>query len=85
MSAPKLDEQLKEQLKKDPHYGSAKSLYKLQEQVLDVAGPFTCLWLDLLNKEAEVSNEDVILLHQCTLLLVGSASHAISLERKKIA
>ena len=70
---------------KDPHYGSDKSLYKLQEQVLDMAGPLTCLWSDLLNKEATVSNEDVLLLLQRALVLVGSASHAISLERRKIA
>ena len=77
MSAPKLDEKVKEQLKmrgKDPHYGSEKSLYKLQEQVLDVAGPLTCLWSDLLNKEAKVANEDVLLLLQRALVLVGSAS-----------
>ena len=85
MSAPKLDEEVEEQLKmrgKDPHYGSEKSLYKLQEQVLYVAGPLTCLWSDLLNKEAKVSNEDVL---QRALVLLGSVSHTISLEKRKIA
>ena len=78
-SAPNLDDEVKEQLKmqgKDPHYGSEKSLYKLQEQVLDVAGSLTCLWSDLLNKEAKVSNEDVLLLLQRALVLLGSASHS---------
>ena len=37
---------------------------KLQEQMLDVAGPLTCLWVDLLNKEALVSAEDMLLLVQ---------------------
>ena len=40
MSAPKLDEQVKDQLKgkgKDPHFGSEKSLYKIQDHLLDVA------------------------------------------------
>ena len=84
MSAPKLDEEVKEQLKmrgKDPHYGSEKSLYRLQEQMLDVAGPLMCLCSDFLNKEARVSNDDVLLLIQQALVLLGSASHAISLER----
>ena len=88
MSAPKLDGEVKEQLKmqgKDPHYGSEKSLYKLQEQVLDVAGPLIYLWSDLFNREARVSNEDVLLLIQRALVLLGSASHAISLKRRKIA
>ena len=47
MSVPILDDMVKEQLKKrgtDPHFGSEKSLYKLQEQVLNVAGPLTCLY-----------------------------------------
>ena len=88
LTAPKLDEQVKEHLKmkgKDPHFGSEKSLYKLQEQLLDVAGPLTCLWADLLNKEARVSAEDTLLLMQRALVLLGSASHAISQERRKIA
>ena len=35
-------------------------MYKLQEQMFDVAGPLTCLWVDLLNKEAHVSAEDTL-------------------------
>lgn len=31
---------------KDPHFGSETSLYKLQEQMLGVAGPLTCLWAE---------------------------------------
>ena len=88
LTAPKLDEQVKEHLKmkgKDPHFGSEKSLYKLQAQLVNVAGPLTCLWADLLNKEARVSAEDTLLLMQRALVLLGSASHAISQERRKIA
>ena len=88
MSAPKLDEQVKDQLKrkgKDPHFGAEKSHYKIQDQLLDVAGPLTCLWADLLNKEAKVSREDTLLLLQRALVLLGSTSHAITLERRKVA
>ena len=64
LSAPKLDEQVKDQLKKkgkDPYFGSEKSLFKIQEQLLDVAGPLTCLWTDLLNKEANFLSRE----HSC--------------------
>ena len=88
LSAPKLDEQVKDQLKKkgkDPYFGAEKSLFKIQEQLLDVAGPLTCLLVDLLNKEANVTAEDTLLLIQRALSLLGSASHNITLERRKIA
>ena len=88
LKTPKLDEQVKEQLKrkgKDPHFGSEKTLFKVQEQVLEVAGPLTCLWADLLNKKAKVSTEDILLLVQRALVLLGSTSHSITLERRKIA
>ena len=67
---PRLDNQLKEHLQnkgKDPHYGSEKTTYKLQESLLDVAGPLTCLWGDLLNKDAKVSAESILLLVQRAL------------------
>ena len=44
--APKLDEDVVEQLKskgKDPHFGQEKVLYKLQGALLDVSGPLMCL------------------------------------------
>ena len=80
--------QVKEQMQqrgKDPHFGSEKSLYKVEEKILDVVGPLTCLWADLLNKQASVSAEDTLLLTQRALVLLGSASHAITVERRKIA
>ena len=52
LTVPKLDQEVKEQLKrkgKDPFLGGEKSLFKIQEQLLDATGPLTCLWLDLLN------------------------------------
>ena len=52
--------------------------------MLDVAGPLTSLWADL-NKEARVSAEGTLLLVQRALVLLGSASHAISHERREIA
>lgn len=51
LQVPKLDTEVKEHLKtkgKDPHFGAEKSLYKIQENLLDIAGPLTCLWADLI-------------------------------------
>ena len=87
LTVPKLDQEVKEQLKrkgKDPFFGGEKSLFKIQEQLLDATGPLTCLWADLLNKEAKVSSEDILLI-QRALVLLGSASHTVSQERRKIA
>ena len=47
---------------------------------MDVASPLTCLWADLLNKDAEMSPKDVLLLIQRALVLVGSTFHAINME-----
>ena len=85
---PRLDDQVKEQLKRkgrDPNFGAEKSLFKIPEQLLDVTGPLTCLWADLLNKDAGVTPEDTLLLVQRSLVLVGSVSNSITLERRKIA
>lgn len=88
VQVPKLDDQLKEYLKskgKDPLYGSEKALYKIQELLLDVSGPLTCLWGDLLNKEVTVSGEMLVRLVQRALVLLGNASHMVSQERRKVA
>ena len=64
---PKLGGDAVEQLKskgKNPHFATEKALYHTQKQLLDVTGPLTCLWADLLNKEAKVAPEDVLLLIQ---------------------
>ena len=85
---PRLTGDAAEQLKskgKNPHYGAEKALYSTQKQLLDVTGPLTCLWADLLNKEARVRPEDILLLIQRALVLLWSASHSISIERRKIA
>ena len=55
---------------KNPNFGTEKALYKLQDQILDLAGPLTWLWVDLLSKDAKVKTEDVILLLQRVLILV---------------
>ena len=81
LRAPKIDDNIKKQIKragKDPHFRVEKLLYKLQEQILDMAGPLTCLWADLLNKYATVKPEKVIFLLQRILVLLGSASHNVS-------
>ena len=88
LHTPKLDEEVKKLIKqagKDPHFGTEKALYKLQDQMLDLAGPLTCLWADLLSKDAKVKTEDVILLLQRVLVLLGSASHTITRERRRVA
>ena len=84
---PKLGGDAVEQLRskgKNPHFGAEKAMYSTQKQLLEVTGPLTCLWADLLNKEANVAPEDVVLLIQRALVLLGSASHSISVERRKL-
>ena len=74
LQTPKLDEEVKKLIRqagKDPHFGTEKALYKFQDQILDLTGPLTCLWADLLSKDAKVN---VILLLQRVLVLLGSAS-----------
>ena len=88
LEVPTLDEPVRDPLKrkgKDPHFGSEKTLYKLQGQVLDLAGPLTCLWADLLNADAKVKREDVLLLVQRILVLLGSVSNSITQERRQIS
>ena len=88
LQTPKIDDDIKKQIKqasKDPHFRVEKSLYKLQEQILDMAGPLTCLWADLLNQYVTVKPEDVILLLQKVLVLLESAFHNVSQERRRIA
>ena len=56
LQVPRLDDQVKDHLKKkgiNPHFGTEKSLYRIQSQVLDMAGPLpasgqTCWILTLL-------------------------------------
>ena len=82
---PRIDKEVKEQLKgkgKDAHWGAEKPLYKIQEQLLDVSGPLTCLWADLMKKVVSLSMEDVLLTIKRALVLLGSTSRSISLERK---
>ena len=83
MATPKLDDQVKDQMKskgKDPHF----ALFKIQDQLLDVSGPHICLWSDLLYKEAKVTTGHLLLI-QRALVLLGSTSHAITVERRKVA
>ena len=54
----------------------------VQEQLLDTAGPLTCLWADLLNKGAMVSKEDIVMLVQRAMVLLSSASNTVTLERR---
>ena len=84
LCTPKLDKDIKKQIRmagKDPHFGVEKHFFKLQEQILDMAGPLTCLWADF-NQEATVKPEDIILLLQRVLVLLGSASYNVTQERR---
>jgi len=88
LAVPKLDDDIKEQIKKageSPHFGAERSLFKLQEQILEMARPLTCLWSDILSRKATVKQEDVLLLLQSVLMKLGSVSHTITQERRRIA
>ena len=67
---------------KNPHFGAERSLFKLQEQILEMAGSLMCLWADILSQKATVKQEDVLLLLQEQL---GGVSHTITQERRRIA
>ena len=85
LAVPKLDDDIKEQIKKageNPHFGAERSLFKLQEQILEMAGSLMCLWADILSQKATVKQEDVLLLLQEQL---GGVSHTITQERRRIA
>ena len=84
---PRLDKEVKDQLLQkglDPKFGSEKTLFKLQEQLLEVTGPLTCLWHDLLQPDVRPSNEQMIHLIQRVLVLLGGTSQAINVERRRI-
>ena len=49
-----------------------------------MAGPLTCLWADLLNRDAGITPEDTLMLVQRALVLVGSVSHSMTLEFRKV-
>ena len=66
-------EKIKDQIKKagkNPHFGAEKSLFKIQERILEMTGPLTCLWSDTLNQKATVKQEDILLLLQRVLVLL---------------
>ena len=80
-----LDDEIKEQIKKagkNPHFGVEQSLFKLPEQILEMAGPLTCLWADILSRRAMVK-QDVLLLLQRVLVQLGGVSHTITQERRR--
>jgi len=87
LQVTKLDDQVKDHLKKkgiNSHFRAEKSLHRIQSQVLDMAGPLACLWSDLLDTGATIKREQIILLVQHTLILLGSLSNSITLERRWI-
>ena len=54
-----------------------------QEQLLEVTSPLTYLWADLTQVDDRPTHEQIVLLLQRALVLVGSTSHSISMERRK--
>ena len=60
-------------------------MYKIQEQLLEVTGPLVSLWVELLQPDAELTKEEIVLQLQRALVLLGSTSHAINVERRKVA
>ena len=88
IEVPRLDNEVRKQLKskgKDPHFGQEKTLFSIQGELLKVGGPLTCLWADMINPDVEPDKEKIALLVQRALVLLGSASHSITVERRKIA
>ena len=90
MEVSRFNKEVRKQLKhrgKDPPFRVEKtwSMFKIQEQLLEVGGPLTCLWADMVNPETIVDKAQIALLIQRALVLLGSASHSISLERRKVA
>ena len=54
MEMPRLDDDVKKQVRskgKDPQFGAEKTMFKIQEELLEVGGPLTCLWSDMVNPE----------------------------------
>ena len=86
--APQIDEEASSQMRrnfKNAHFGAEKTSYRVQEQMLEVSGPLTCLWADMVNPHTELDRERIALVVQRALVLLGGTSHAISTERRKIA
>jgi len=84
LCTPKFDKDIKKQIRmvgRDPHFRVEKHLFKLQDQILDKAGPLTCLWMDLLDQDISMKPEEIILLLQRVLVLLGSASFNITRKR----
>ena len=55
LQTPNLDEKVKKLVGKDPHFGTERALYKVQDQILNLAEPLTSLWSDLFSRRAKVS------------------------------
>ena len=74
LEVPRLDEEVRQQLKqkgKDPQFGIERTMFKLQEQILEVAGLLTCLWVYLLNSVEEPDIEQLKLVIQGALVFWG--------------
>ena len=85
---PRLDPEVKDQLRKrgqNPQFGTERALFRIQEQMLEVTGPLTCLWADLQYTQDKPTCEQMVHLIQRALVLLGNTSHSINIERRRIA
>ena len=88
LEVPRLDEEIKQQIRQkgqDPHFGSEHTMFNLQEQLLEVVGPLTCIWVHPLDPDEEPDRDQLKLVIQRALVLLGSALHSFSLEMRKVA
>ena len=71
VKATTLDPEVMEPLKskgKDLWNGAERNLYKIQEQLLDVTGPLTSLWVELLQSDVEPTKQEIVLWLQRALV-----------------
>jgi len=76
LQVPKLDKDMIKKAGKDLHFGAE---FTLQSQLLDMAGPVTCLWSDLKASTAEVKPRKVILLIKRVFAVLSNASDSTTL------
>jgi len=89
--APKVDHHVTNHLKSCFPKGDGAELSKIQMVLLQVCGPMTCLWVELIDNDLLSSSEATVNVHnvlnivQCSLVLLGNANKLVSqLWRSKI-
>ena len=62
-----------------PSFWDGEEMFKVPEQVLEVAGPLSCLWANLLNPDEEPDREQLKLVIQRALVLLGSECFTLNI------